>query len=342
MSASIDLECLLQPIPGPLPCGPSLLDGDEYDVIREARRADEASQPRGDWEQELKKPDWPQVASLCEQVLATQSKDLQIAAWLGEAWIALDGMAGGTRAAALMERLCQRYWQDIHPLPRDGDHDFRSAPLEWADRYWSQALLLHVPLAGGHALTLAQWEAAMASDNEERKQKNGGPAAAKRMQDRIAALPIAELRAADHASGVWTAALWQLHGTLASLPQPSPPSRLGKLEEMLDKAIHVLHQCLQQHPDYNKPAAAMPDPSPAITPGAPPPVVQPTQLRGRDDAYRNLAQIADYLAQLEPHSPVPPLIRRAIEWGNMSFVDLMAELTSNNGELQRLLCRPPR
>ena len=217
MSASIDLECLLQPIPGPLPCGPSLLDGDEYDVIREARRADEASQPRGDWEQELKKPDWPQVASLCEQVLATQSKDLQIAAWLGEAWIALDGMAGGTRAAALMERLCQRYWQDIHPLPRDGDHDFRSAPLEWADRYWSQALLLHVPLAGGHALTLAQWDAAMASDNEERKQKNGGPAAAKRMQDRIAALPVAELRAADHASGVWTAALWQLHGTLARL-----------------------------------------------------------------------------------------------------------------------------
>jgi type VI secretion system protein ImpA len=69
-------------------------------------------------------------------------------------------------------------------------------------------------------------------------------------------------------------------------------------------------------------------------------VAQPTQLRGRDDAYRSLAQIADYLAQLEPHSPVPPLIRRAIEWGNMSFVDLMAELTSNNGELQRLLCRP--
>ena len=37
--------------------------------------------------------------------------------------------------------------------------------------------------------------------------------------------------------------------------------------------------------------------------------------QGREDAYRQLRGIADYLARTEPHSPVPYLIYRAVEWG---------------------------
>lgn len=51
--------------------------------------------------------------------------------------------------------------------------------------------------------------------------------------------------------------------------------------------------------------------------------------------------IADYLAKADPHSPVPTPVRRAIAWGRMPFEELLAELTHNNNEMQRLLVRGP-
>ena len=56
----------------------------------------------------------------------------------------------------------------------------------------------------------------------------------------------------------------------------------------------------------------------------------------REDAYRQLALIADYLVRTEPHSPVPYVIRRAVEWGNQPLSDLLDELISPDAESRRL------
>ncbi|GLU31282.1 type VI secretion system protein TssA [Trinickia caryophylli] len=45
-------------------------------------------------------------------------------------------------------------------------------------------------------------------------------------------------------------------------------------------------------------------------------------LATRQRAYLQLAEAADLLAQLEPHSPVPYLVRRAIEWGALNTAQL--------------------
>ena len=57
----------------------------------------------------------------------------------------------------------------------------------------------------------------------------------------------------------------------------------------------------------------------------------------REDAYRQLGVIAEYLARYEPHSPVPYLIQRALEWGSKPLPVLLRELTSGDGDGQRLL-----
>ena len=46
----------------------------------------------------------------------------------------------------------------------------------------------------------------------------------------------------------------------------------------------------------------------------------------REDIYRRLGELADQLERMEPHSPVPYLIRRAVEWGMLPFPLLMKEL----------------
>lgn len=56
-------------------------------------------------------------------------------------------------------------------------------------------------------------------------------------------------------------------------------------------------------------------------------------IRSRADAYRQLSTIADYLQKIEPHSPTPYLIRRAVAWGNMPLTDLLQELMNGSGDL---------
>jgi predicted component of type VI protein secretion system len=59
-------------------------------------------------------------------------------------------------------------------------------------------------------------------------------------------------------------------------------------------------------------------------------------IASRDEAYRRLAEAAEYLARVEPHSPAPYLVRRAIHWGSMTLPELLPELVRNQGELAEL------
>ncbi|MGA4817691.1 type VI secretion system protein TssA [Pseudomonas aeruginosa] len=56
----------------------------------------------------------------------------------------------------------------------------------------------------------------------------------------------------------------------------------------------------------------------------------------REDAYRQLLLIADYLARTEPPGPVPYLIKRAVEWGNKPLSELLAELINADSEARRV------
>ena len=63
------------------------------------------------------------------------------------------------------------------------------------------------------------------------------------------------------------------------------------------------------------------------TPSAPPPPEKAAQTR--DDVYQRLAEAAAVLQKLEPHSPIPYLIRRAVDLGAMPFPQLMKALISD-------------
>ena len=50
------------------------------------------------------------------------------------------------------------------------------------------------------------------------------------------------------------------------------------------------------------------------------------QLGNRAAAYTLLADVSELLMRIEPHSPVPALLRRAVEWGGMDTRELYEEL----------------
>ena len=59
-------------------------------------------------------------------------------------------------------------------------------------------------------------------------------------------------------------------------------------------------------------------------------------IRNRADAYRRLSEAADFLLRTEPHSPTPYLVKRAVEWGNMSLPELLQQIVRSEGELDEI------
>lgn len=130
---------LLNPIPGENPSGQNLRYAPVYDKIKEARREeDDATQ--GDWKRERKVADWPLVIKTAGETLATKSKDLQLAAWLTEALVRTQGVAGLKEGLDLIKALVEGFWDTLYPEVEDGDLELRMAPVEWVGTRLDQAV----------------------------------------------------------------------------------------------------------------------------------------------------------------------------------------------------------
>jgi len=123
-------EGLLNPIPGDNPSGKTLRYDPVYDKIREARREEDVL-PQGEWSREVKKADFPLVIKLATEALSTKSKDLQLAAWLTEAVMFRDHVAGLREGLDLLRGFMETFWDTLYPEIDDGDLEFRAGPLAW-------------------------------------------------------------------------------------------------------------------------------------------------------------------------------------------------------------------
>jgi type VI secretion system ImpA family protein len=101
------------------PAGDSLRYSEVYDAINAAQSEDD-SLPQGVWQRAEKRADWPRVEKLCINALQHGTKDLQIACWLGEAWMqlyALDGLSAALRLIADFHRV---FLLDMYPVETPG------------------------------------------------------------------------------------------------------------------------------------------------------------------------------------------------------------------------------
>ena len=123
-------EDILNPIAGETPGGKSLRYDPVYDKIKEARREDDEL-AQGAWQHERKVADWVLASKLCQDAIATQSKDLQLAAWLCEALLKRESIRGFCEGLALCRGLIDKFWDNLYPEVEDGDLEERAAPLVW-------------------------------------------------------------------------------------------------------------------------------------------------------------------------------------------------------------------
>ncbi|WP_322092328.1 type VI secretion system protein TssA [Paraburkholderia bannensis] len=343
MTFSFDIETLLQPIAGDAPCGVSLLHDPALEEIKAARREDDPSLPAGVWQTELKVADWARVEARCSELLAGRSKDLMLAAWLAQSWLHRHGWQGLPVGLRLIEALCERFWDGLHPLARDGDWGYRAAPLEWLGAQFPGLLAGRIALGDGEpgsGITLAHWQGVQhaavalaerkdvpAARREEAKQ------AMLELEKTVRAMPGATLRRYKQKIDEARATLGRLDTLCTSLLGDDAPS-FGALNDTLKRAEALLAEWMRMQPEQmdipplvetvqdegHSPAQSSAD---AVAAEA----TRPGKPQSREAAYRQLALIGEFLLDYEPHSPVPYMIQRALEWGAMPLPELLKQLT---------------
>lgn len=369
----VDFEALLAPVEGShAGAGGSLRYDPVYQQIRTARSQDDPSVPMGEWERPLIKADWQRVAALCGDALATRSKDFQLAAWLCEAWTHLyqvEGLMAGTR---LLTALAERYWPDAWPEFDADDREARAAPFAWLNDTLALVLTLNVPLLliegrEQPEVNLAEWQRVITGGMDDEDE----PGRARETLDKHAKRDgnLAMLVSLHQQIDVGLAA-WDSFRTMLDERLDDDAPHLGRVREVLMRLSQAVTSLLGDHA-FRQPASASAS-APVLMPkdaglsaqnrsdatGAPPqsawevsemsdvltterPAMAPmpgtARVESRAHAYQLLELVARYLAEQEPHSPTPFLLRRAVAWGQMPLPELMREIVHTEGDMSRYL-----
>ena len=272
------------------------------------------------------------------KTIAGESKDFRVACWMCEALVREHGFVGLRDGLALLKRLCETYWAEIHPQPNEDGHlDTVSSAAGIASQ--------------SACRTLMCWPITRSPDGTTHhaldfKQASGGEGGGK--------YTMAEIQAAASASppGFYNAlaeAIKQSLETLAWLSDffddnclrdnygEATSPVLSGLKEELEQCGRVVRGLAELHVDG---ADAEPEEGEAVTvgDGAPQVAVPDGAIRSRDDALRTLARVADFFEKTEPHSPISYALRQVSRWGRMQLPELLLDLISDRNtreDLQR-------
>jgi type VI secretion system protein ImpA len=338
------ISVLLEPIPGEKKGGESLRYTKVYDKIRESRREDNDALPQGVWKAELKKADWDQVAYLCQDALRHNSKDLQIAVWLVEARLHLEGIEGLAKGLQFVLQLTHTFWDVLYPQ-MEGGGELRLRLYEWLNMRLSEKIQF-IPVSHPSDNTFPSYrlldfnEASrldVTSENNHppgEREGRGEPAPSlNKISLSINKTSRAYYLSMDKNCALALKTLTQLEEELRSHFGKETPS-FYRLRDKIDALHRFARQVLEARGEIKETKKMTSKPTPA-TNSSPKPFKGPIETR--EQAYLILGEVARYLERIEPHSPTPYLIHRAISWGDMNLSQVVSNVLTEEGGLALLL-----
>ncbi len=342
MTATLpEIENLLTPISEDKPTGIDLRLSDAdltLSDIKEKRREVPASQsPSG----EALIADWRGVAELARTALTQKTKDLELVAFLTEARLQLgEGFAALQQGLVLANELISRYWDRLHPGGEESgvEFAFRAKPISWMSRTDFLKAVRTCRITSdvtGRDLT---WDDYVESDRVDQLGLQTDKA------NYQAALEAGYLTGPQWKAALEGAAPADLAVVHAQVEECREAAKaleascdqrftedgpnLIELKSLLEDISEYLAKRCVSPEEGGEDGVGAGDPVPGGGGGAAPSASGP--ISSRQEAFRRLQEVSDFLRRTEPHSPVAHLVDRAVRWGGMTFEEVLGEVVKNN------------
>lgn len=337
----MDFEKLLAPLSDDAPTGTDLryVDGDlTFEQIEEKRAEQD---PALAIEGEAKTANWQAVVRSCEEALATRSKDLQLVAWLCEGLAHTEGFPGVRDGLRLAKEMIEAFWDRLYPGFEEGEIvlPIRASPVAWlASPKCFLPAVKAIPIATGHerALSWADRELAELVDEahthsdqtQYQELVEAGAVSGETWRTALESTPLDRLQQTLAELNECAAQLEELRKVCDErfgddAPTLAPLGDLfGEIREVVERAART-----------EEPAEEAEQGGVAAAPGAP---RTSGPIATRRQALQQLAQVASFFRQTEPHSPISYLVQRAVRWGDMPLEDLLKEVVKSSDALERI------
>ncbi len=340
----LEWSALLEAIPGDNPSGVSLRNTPAYDRIRDSLK------PQDPVASVAKPVNYSEIISSASNVIATKSKDLDVAVWLTEALVRHHSLCGLAEGLRLIQHLLDRYWPTIFPEidPDDGDEGFRAKPLNRLNTAFVSAFL-HLPITQDGSRTVHEFNAScdvptvlQADESTGQREKREralaeglvSPEELKRSVDQTSGLfyeqMLSEVRSAVEAAQ-------NLQRVCEDKFKTDDRPYLTRLCEQLSKLALTVEAAQRfRTPDKprTRPEPPPPPPPPAPPPPPPPPTVESPPTRplsvseSRDSVnaevpapdcpgLSDIFQLAATMRRDDPADPVPYMLLRSWRFGPM-------------------------
>lgn len=366
--AILNFDVLLEAIPGDSPAGPDLRKSDpphqDYWRLNTARYTARRAEERRLVEESADKADWSVLLKEAPPLLATISKDLNVAAWLTEALARQHGFAGLRDGFRLCRELAEKFWDHLHPHPdpQDEEKDERSvrvAALTALNGEDSEGTLiapiLDVPLVerpGVERMGVAAYDDAVAIHQlgdlkeKERRLKQPGVVPLQAFEEALRESSPAffknlmeDLEACRSEFDRLCQALQKRCGAASAPPHSNIRQALEKCRSRIS-ALAPVSSAPTENSDGKAIAVANSSNAPKTSP---PQTTGPIQ--SREEALKRIQDVADYFKKTEPHSVLSWQLEECIRWGKMALPDLLADLISDAKAREDIYKRvgiPPR
>ena len=338
-AATIDLQRLLQPIPGSSPTGIDLRgqnpDSHEsvYWQLRSARNESGEIERKhltdpANAEYDLNRCRWSEIISKAVDVLAQQSKDLEVAAWLCDSLLRVHGFAGLRDGLRLTRELVEKYWDGLYPALDASGEGVAARLNQYGGLFRArQHPALRVPFTENEKFAELDYEQAqildkLADPKEKQARIAKGELTMQKFTEAVreTSTPFLKALVEDIEESLvegekLVAVLKPKCGKNERGEDVAPSAR--EFTEVLKKVLSVVRLVAGDRIGREGgPGGLAPKRTAKSKRAARLPAAQPKELT-RETALARFRELADFFRRSEPHSPISHHLEEAVRWGQL-------------------------
>ncbi|MGB2221348.1 type VI secretion system protein TssA [Neptunomonas sp.] len=358
----MDFSAALTPINADVKAGFDIRNHPEYAdafyELRDLRNAIRAQERRALSLEDLYAlgSEWKQVQTACVDILATQSKDVEVLAWLAEATIRVDGFVGLAEVFDVIDQTLREYWGGIYPLPDEEGISATLFPLTGLNGDNGEGTLV-MPIRMASVITtpagemISGWDyikacdlAQLTDDSKRQRKIDDGIKTIDQLQQLMQGTDSAQIKTTARAIDACKQNFASIDDFLQDqCGYDSPPTSAIKnvLSTAWDAlaAIARIDTSILEDPkpaeeDASEPEDDSDKPEVRSSKSAQNTVVQfrPEAYypSSREEALIMVSRLSAFFRDTEPHSPLSYQMERVERWGRMGLAELMDELLDDD------------